>query len=457
MPGPCVPYTCALIVAVALFWFGLSPFLNQKATCKKTEATVDLQTDSLVLRYVPRDVYPGARCLDGSDAGFFIRLAPPGSSCADDWVFFLQGGGLCITPMDCWRRKDSDLGSSCHFLPEFRDKDGLLSTDEKNPFMNCNHVEIPYCSGDTHAGKGNGGKAGPWGLHFAGFVNVQSIMLHLRDTVMFYPTDSSKRAESLGLGGGGDGESGTTLEGIGAGPRRIVLAGGSAGGIGVALISDEIRDSVFRPSSGRFLMPSGGPLREESVLRQQFFGQLQSSEMLAISQSGLFFPEGAHFGWLKGGPKFLSPRSFGHSVMSWAYSGAWSEGTVDWDVVGALRKTSVSTLVAVNIQDTEATVAAMGPGGDWLEYKKATVETARSLVDSGAPVSFFIPPCRSHTGTICVGNNGTTVEGEGGEGVTYTEVVQEFIRGRRVVLVADEPFGLFGNASGTCKGGCSSQ
>ena len=50
----------------------------------------------------------GARCLDGSPSGYYFR---PGVE-SDKFVIFLQGGGLCVTPVDCLHRAKGPLGSS---------------------------------------------------------------------------------------------------------------------------------------------------------------------------------------------------------------------------------------------------------------------------------------------------------------------------------------------------------
>uniref|UniRef100_A0A0G4I1A1 Uncharacterized protein n=1 Tax=Chromera velia CCMP2878 TaxID=1169474 RepID=A0A0G4I1A1_9ALVE len=269
---------------------------------------------------------------------------------------------------------------------------------------------------------------------------VESVLVHLRDTVMVYPSESSIRFESLRVGRhagalpGFESEGGPMLSSV-SGPRRVVLAGSSAGGIGVALISDEIRDSVFRPSSDKFVQPAEGPLAQgdtvSRALRERFFEKLQSTEMLAIPQSGLYFPEGIHFGFLRGSPQVadaLSPRAACRGVLSWAFSDSFlfDNESVDWDVVRALRKTKVRTLVVANSLDRDTRARVLWPQGEreLNEWRKAAVKTARSLADSEARISFFMPPCTAHTDTPCVGNSGTTVNG-----MNYSEALRAFING----------------------------
>jgi len=56
--------------------------------------------------------YPHHKCLDGSQFGYYFRPAPATSPNNKKWVIVLQGGGLCVEPIDCYIRQDSDQGSS---------------------------------------------------------------------------------------------------------------------------------------------------------------------------------------------------------------------------------------------------------------------------------------------------------------------------------------------------------
>ena len=60
---------------------------------------------SLVLYNESYAISKGARCLDGSPAGYYVKRAPAESPNADKWVVFLEGGGLCVEPFDCKSRK----------------------------------------------------------------------------------------------------------------------------------------------------------------------------------------------------------------------------------------------------------------------------------------------------------------------------------------------------------------
>ena len=68
---------------------------------------VTLASENTATRVWIRD--PVAKCLDGSQAGYYYK---PGASGNKTVVFFLQGGGLCSHEQDCKARADTDLGSS---------------------------------------------------------------------------------------------------------------------------------------------------------------------------------------------------------------------------------------------------------------------------------------------------------------------------------------------------------
>eukprot|EP00928_Gymnodinium_smaydae_P005729 TRINITY_DN1196_c0_g4_i1.p1 TRINITY_DN1196_c0_g4~~TRINITY_DN1196_c0_g4_i1.p1 ORF type:complete len:721 (+),score=151.87 TRINITY_DN1196_c0_g4_i1:36-2165(+) len=102
----------------------------------------------------------GARCLDGSPAGFYIQDG--WGSGAARWMIHLQGGGWCLSLDDCVKRSKGDLGSTSTF-PEKKDEllryydggaHGLLSDRrEQNPdFYNWNKVYVHYCDGASYSG-----------------------------------------------------------------------------------------------------------------------------------------------------------------------------------------------------------------------------------------------------------------------------------------------------------------
>ena len=59
--------------------------------------------------------YPMARCLDGSQGGFYI--APGTGGNASKWLVHTQGGGWCNSDADCLSRSRTPLGSSSTWGP----------------------------------------------------------------------------------------------------------------------------------------------------------------------------------------------------------------------------------------------------------------------------------------------------------------------------------------------------
>lgn len=184
----------------------------------------------------------GARCMDGSPYGFYARRAPSGSAHTSDWVMFLQGGGLCITTIDCHLRAKSKLGSSVDWPQTHTDPDNMLSANETfNPFHDFNHVWLPYCSGDTHTGQQT--EPNSYGLFFAGALNFEASVNEL-------------------LAGHGLDQA-----------ERVILSGGSAGGIGVHNNVDWLQARIpevhvsAMPMAGHFF-PAQIELSETWLLRK---------------------------------------------------------------------------------------------------------------------------------------------------------------------------------------------
>jgi len=61
------------------------------------------------LEMIPQDLSKSlhSQCLDGSGYGYYVRRALSPSA-QDKWVLYLQGGGLCVTQVDCEARLKGD-------------------------------------------------------------------------------------------------------------------------------------------------------------------------------------------------------------------------------------------------------------------------------------------------------------------------------------------------------------
>ncbi|KAI4498772.1 hypothetical protein M0802_006239 [Mischocyttarus mexicanus] len=148
-------------------------------------------------------------CNDGSQAGFYLRK----SHGSKRWIIFLEGGWYCYDHKSCRNRwlKLRHLMTSTQW-PETRDIGGLLSgSPEENPFWwNANHVFIPYCTSDSWSGT----RSSPNDMF--SFMGAEIVSQVVRDLL------------PLGL------ENASSL----------LLAGSSAGGIGVMLNLDHVQNLV---------------------------------------------------------------------------------------------------------------------------------------------------------------------------------------------------------------------
>lgn len=162
-------------------------------------------------------------CNDGSQAGFYLRKSPGSKR----WVVFLEGGWHCYDTKSCRTRwmKLRHLMTSAQW-PETRDVGGILSAQStENPYWhNANHILVPYCSSDSWSGtKTNVDSRDGW--KFMGSMIVKQVIADLIP---------------LGLGR----QSGSEL----------LLAGSSAGGLGVMLNLDKINNYLVHEMNLKVLV-----------------------------------------------------------------------------------------------------------------------------------------------------------------------------------------------------------
>lgn len=203
----------------------------------------------------------GSQCRDGSPTGIGVRLQDG----ADDLVIYLEGGGACFNGLTCATNPSSF--SEVDFSEKVAQvgNAGLFSTGADNPVGDYNMVYVPYCTGDVHAGSavnstGLGGALGP--QQFVGHLNVQ-------------------RALSL-LGDGLDT------------PGKVLLAGSSAGGLGVLFNFDEVADT-FRDSDLFMVDDSGPVVYADNVLSPELVGglvQLYNASVALPNAPQLFARDG---------------------------------------------------------------------------------------------------------------------------------------------------------------------
>ena len=178
-------------------------------------------TDNRQLVWLPQSAgdTEAAGCLDGSPFGFYIW---PGNS--SEWSVFINGGGWCLTEELCEARTATGLGSSLGYNlsgawgPTPRNAAGgppAYTCQGLDP--NCTRVFLPYCDGSCFTSQ----RAAPWPvngsksrLHFRGLANLDRTLDVLE--------------ERFGL----------------AKARRLVLQGGSAGGLSTYLHLDRVTERL---------------------------------------------------------------------------------------------------------------------------------------------------------------------------------------------------------------------
>jgi len=165
-----------------------------------------------------------ARCLDGTPYAYYFRPAPTGSAHAKDWVIYLQGGGVCVSLIDCTLRGSTRLGSSYDWNQTLGAFNMVTNNATLNPFWDFNHVILPYCTGDTHTGTDTGRNA--YFLFFAGHLNLEASFTQLQ------------RDHHLGDA------------------QNVIFSGASAGGIGCHNNADWVQSVL--PSAKVVAMPFAG-------------------------------------------------------------------------------------------------------------------------------------------------------------------------------------------------------
>jgi len=96
-----------------------------------------------------------AKCLDGTQAGFYAETASNPAD-ANKWVIYLGGGGECDNESSCKYQLTNALGSSNYFANTSESSGWYLGSGycPYNPDLcGWNHVLDPYCTQDLHMGQ----------------------------------------------------------------------------------------------------------------------------------------------------------------------------------------------------------------------------------------------------------------------------------------------------------------
>eukprot|EP01065_Artemidia_motanka_P029424 TRINITY_DN35539_c0_g1_i1.p2 TRINITY_DN35539_c0_g1~~TRINITY_DN35539_c0_g1_i1.p2 ORF type:complete len:367 (+),score=108.38 TRINITY_DN35539_c0_g1_i1:102-1202(+) len=184
-----------------------------------------------------------ARCMDGTQAGYYHQPATSASA-AQKWVFHFQGGGECTSQDMCEGKLSGPLGSSKYFDDSIQPYQLASSDPDQNPSLYAwHHVFVPYCTQDLYSGTVSKPTQATWGLYFTGHLTVKAIVEDLK---------------GKGLGNATD----------------VVLSGASAGGIGVWINLDWMQKElpaatvVGAPIAGFYFYayPYTGPGHTQSTL-----------------------------------------------------------------------------------------------------------------------------------------------------------------------------------------------
>ncbi|CAH8560223.1 unnamed protein product [Schistosoma turkestanicum] len=154
----------------------------------------------------------GAKCNDGSSAGYYYRPAKHAS--VSSWIIFLEGGWYCFDEETCILRESNAFSLfSSKFWPKTRSLGGILSSDSNaNPnYHEFHSVFIPYCSSDLWTGK-MANRSGDFYFHGSRIVAAVIDDLPWRNAAY---------------------------------TEKVIFAGSSAGGIGVLMNIDRLGRKLF--------------------------------------------------------------------------------------------------------------------------------------------------------------------------------------------------------------------
>lgn len=132
----------------------------------------------------------GARCLDGSPAGYYYR--PGNGNGAKKWYIHHEGGGWCTSLDDCLGRSKTGLGSSASYAPSAGLGGGYFSQDPAvNPMMaNWNSVYLKYCDGSSFSSfNASVTEHGGAQLHFRGKAVLDAVQQDLLTKGLAEATD----------------------------------------------------------------------------------------------------------------------------------------------------------------------------------------------------------------------------------------------------------------------------
>jgi hypothetical protein len=241
---------------------GVAPLIGEALTCGTSGPAGGLggrnQPLGLQRQLIDVAAFPEARCNDGSAAVFYFRPFA-GAANRDKWLVQLQGGGDCSSADDCAARYcsiDTNFGiqGMSSFPAPGNGINGLgitarsneVSFPGSNPWESYNHVFVKYCSSDRWVGTASDVPVS--GLHpvtrapltyrinFLGSRIIDAVLTQLRQA------GGAPAVYTLGAAP-------VTMPDLDA-AEEVVVAGGSAGGIGTIHNLDRVA-GILKANSSR--------------------------------------------------------------------------------------------------------------------------------------------------------------------------------------------------------------
>jgi len=321
--------------------------------------------------------YPNARCLDGTMAGYYYAL----NESSPNWVIYLEGGGLCVEPIDCKQRMKKHLGSSNYWSDTHTDSKNMCSSSPENPFHTWNRIFVPYCTGDVHIGVLT--KPDEYGFHFSGHHVVTAVIDHL-----FFDTDRDV--------------------------AQVIFSGESAGGIGTMHNADFVGERLSKLNSDiqYWASPQGG-----------FY--FPSDDLILYPEMVLNMT--LDFAFFAGSYLY---EFFGHPFLDESCTKARPLTPHQcWNQAIHYKHIDTDLFIAENMYDSNQIGAVLGVNwfpvqNDVNEYKTYFGATMKASLESKIKSrdGLFMPSCYEHTANLCMLQQSPMVENR-----TYAELLTEWL------------------------------
>eukprot|EP01041_Mallomonas_annulata_P003809 gene3809-7579_t len=144
--------------------------------------------ENFTLHFLTKYIQNNAVCIDGSPGAYLFQS---GFGLGQNkWFISFEGGGWCYSNEDCFKRSQTNLGSSKAYVPEPVEENlNYFSRNSSNNFMfNWNMIFIKYCDGASFTGDTQV-KYKDTILHYRGNRILSAFITELRDLGAYNATD----------------------------------------------------------------------------------------------------------------------------------------------------------------------------------------------------------------------------------------------------------------------------